>query len=50
MSINVSDNSIEKILFLKDMGYSFCVTMDINEDQAMLINFIKDKAYRFKDC
>ena len=50
MSINVSDNSIEEIIFLKDMGYSFCVTMDTNEDQAMLINFSKDKEYCFKEC
>ena len=41
MDIYVNDNSMSNIFSLKEVAYSFCVTMDTKEDHAMLVNYIK---------
>ena len=48
VSIYVNDNSLAKILYLKEVANYFRVTMDTNEDHTMLVNFNKYEAYRFK--
>ena len=50
MDIYVNDNSMANIFFLKEVSSYFCVNMDNKEDHAMLVHYIKDKAYRFKEC
>ena len=50
MDIYVNDNSMANILFIKEVSSYFCVTMDNKEDHAMLVHYIKDKAYSFKEC
>ena len=44
MGIYVNDNSMANILSLKEVAYSFRMTMDIKADHAMLVHYIKDKA------
>ena len=49
MGIYVNDNSTENILSLKEVVYSFRVTMNTKEDHEMLVHYIKYKAYHFKE-
>ena len=49
MGIYVIDNSMANILYLKEVEDYFRVTMDTKEDHTMLVNYIEDKAYRFKE-
>ena len=44
MGIYVNDNSMANILSLKEVAYSFRMTMDIKADHSMLVHYIKDKA------
>ena len=50
MSICVIDNSMTKILSLKEVENYFRVTMDTNEDHTMLVRLNKYRVYRFKQC
>ena len=50
MGIYVNDNSMANTLSLKKVVDYFHVTMDTKEYHTMLVHYIKDKAYRFKDC
>ena len=50
MGIYVNDNSMANILYLKEVGDSLRVNMDIKEDHEMLFHYSKDNAYCFKEC
>ena len=49
MGIYVNDNSMANILSLKEVAYSFRMTMDIKEDHTMLVHYRKDKSYRLSN-
>ena len=49
MDIYVNDNYMSKILYLKEVANYFRVTMDNKEDHTMLVQYNKDKSYRFKE-
>ena len=48
MDIYLNDNSMEKILSLKEVEDSFRVNMDTKEYQSMLLQYSNDKPYSFK--
>ena len=50
MDIYVNDNSIVNTLSLKEEVDYFRVTMNNKEDHTMLVHYIKDKDYHFKEC
>ena len=50
VSIYVYNNSMADILSLKEVASYFHVTMDTNDDHAMLVHLSKYKAYCFKEC
>ena len=50
MDICVNDNSMAKIISLKEVADYSRMTMDTKEFHAMLVHYSKDKAYRFKEC
>ena len=50
MEIYVNDNSMAKILSLKEVADYFRVAMYTKEDHAMLVHYSKYKYYRLKGC
>ena len=49
MGIYVTDNSMADIISLKEVADYFHVTMDTKENHTMLVQYNKDKSYRFKE-
>ena len=49
MEIYLNDKSMANILSLKEVAYSFRVTMDTKEYYTMVVQYSKDKAYLFKE-
>ena len=49
MVIYVNDNSMANTFSIKEVADYFRVTMDTKEDHVMLVQYCKDKDYRFKE-
>ena len=45
MVIYVNDNYMTKFVYLKEVAYSFRISMDTKDYHAMLVHYSKDKAY-----
>ena len=50
MGIYISDNSMVNTLTLKEMENYFLVTVYTKKDHTILVHYIKDNYYRFKEC